>query len=142
MASIGLAAELLNATEVSISDGTDEFIQLQELNLDLSHPETIEETVDAVHYFYGHQQGFIEGTILASKNEWVNFIGKCQRNTNGGAITNNWQLAYNHLDGVTKTLTLTATMAPNFRAEKAINGAVKFRFRLRVTELVDPSDVT
>ena len=142
MVSQGLASELMNATEVAISDGTDDYLQLQELIIDLSHPETIEETVDAVHYFYGKQQGFIEGTVLASQPEIATFIDKCQVDANGAAVTNPWALAYKDVSGVTKTATLTGTMAPNFRLEKPLGGGVKFRFRIRVTEAVTSADIT
>ena len=142
MASQGLATELMNAAVVSISDGTDTYLQLQDLTLDLSHPETIEETVDAVHYFYGKQQGFIEGVILASSPEAATFVDKCAVDSNGAAVSNNWDLAYKDLSGVTKTFTLTGTMAPNFRMEKSLSGAVKFRVRIRVTEAVTSADVT
>lgn len=137
----GLATELINATEVAISDGTDNYLQLQELDGDLSHPETIEETVDAVHYFYGKQQAFIEGTILASTPEFATFIDKCAVDANGKGVENNWALAYKDLSGVTKTITLTGTMAPNLRWQKAVGGTVKFRFRIRVTEAVTSADV-
>ena len=130
----GLATELMNATEVAISDGTDNYIQLQELDFDLSHPETIEETVDAVHYFYGKRQAFVEGTILGSDPELSTFVTKCAVDANGGAITNNWVLSYKALDATVATATITATMAPNLRVTKAIGGAVKYRFRLRVFE--------
>jgi len=142
MANQGLATELINASEVSISDGTDTYLQLQDLTIDLSHPETIEETVDAVHYFYGKQQGFIEGVILASSPEAATFVDKCAVDSNGAGVSNNWALAYTDLAGATKTFTLTGTMAPNFRLEKTIGGAVKFRIRIRVTEAVTSADVT
>ena len=142
MANQGLATELMNATEVALSDGTDNYLQLQELDFDLSHPETIEETVDAVHYFYGKQQGFITGTILASSPEISTFITKCQIDSNGAAVSNNWGLSYKDLSGVTKTATLTGTMAPNFRLSKLIGGAVKFLFRIRITEAVTSADIT
>lgn len=142
MVNKGLATELINAQKVSISDGTDTFLQLQELNFDLSHPETIEETTNETHYFYGHQQAFFEGTILASKNEWALFVDKCQLDANGAAVTNNWAIAYTSLDGIVKTFGLTGTMAPNLRGEKPVGGAVKMRFRIRVTELVTSADIT
>lgn len=142
MADQGLATELMNATEVAISDGTDNYLQLQELDFDLSHPETIEETVDAVHYFYGKQQGFIEGTILGSQPELSTFIDKCAVDANGAAVSNDWGLAYKDVSGVTQTATLTGTMAPNLRVQKPIGGAVKFRFRIRITEAVTSADIT
>lgn len=142
MADQGLATELINATEVTISDGTDNYIQLQELDCDLSHPETIEETVDTVHYFYGHQQGFIEGTILASTPEISTFITDCQVDSNGAASSHNWAIAYKNVSGSTGTLTATGTMAPNLRIIKPIGGAVRFRFRIRITELITSADIT
>ena len=142
MANRGLATELANATEVTINDGTDTYIQLQDWTLDLSHPETIEETSDAVHYFYGHQQAFFEATILGSSPEYATFVTKSQRDANGGAVTDNWVIAIKDVSGTTKTFTLTATLAPNLRVEKPIGGAVKKRFRARITEAVTSADIT
>ena len=142
MADQGLATELINATEVAISDGTDNFLQLQEMDFDLSHPETVEETVDAVHYFYGKQRAFIEGTLLASQPEISTFITKCQVNANGAAVSSDWELAYKDVSGTTKTATVTGTLAPNLRLVKPIGGAVKFRFRIRITDAVTSADIT
>jgi len=142
MANQGLATELMNASEVAISDGTDNYLQLQEMDFDLSHPETIEETVDAVHYFYGKQQGFITGTILASQPEIATFVDKCAVDGNGAAVSEDWGLQYKDVSGVTKTATLTGTMAPNLRLTKPIGGAVKFLFRIRITEAVTSADIT
>lgn len=142
MVSQGLATELINATEVAISDGTDNYLQLQEWDLDLSHPENIEESVTETHYFYNHQQAFFEGVILASTPEIATFVDKCQRDANGKAITNDWQIAIKDVSGLTKTFTLTGTMAPNFHIKKPIGGAVKFNFRIRVTEAVTSADIT
>ena len=144
MANQGLATELINASEVSISDGTDEYIQLQDLTVNLGHPETREETVDAVHYFYGKGDHFIEGTILASSPEVSTFVGFTEIDGNGAPASNDWVLAYKDLanPGTTSTVTLTGTMAPQLRIEKQIAGGVKFRFRIRVTEAVTSADVT
>lgn len=142
MADQGLVTELINATEVTLSDGTDNYIQLQELDCDLSHPETIEETVDTVHYFYGHQRAFIEGTILATTPEITTFITDCQVDSNGAASSHNWVIAYKNVSAATVTLTVTGTMAPNLRLNKPVGGAVKFRFRIRITELVTSADIT
>ena len=141
MADKGLASLLINATEVAISDGTDNYLQLQDLDFDLSHPENIEETVTITHYFYSHQQAFFEGTILASSPEIATFTDKCQLDANGAPISNNWGIALKDLSGNTITFTLTGTMAPNLHISKPLGGAVKFRFRIRVTELVTSADV-
>jgi len=142
MVSQGLAAELINASEVSISDGTDTYLQLQDIIINLGTPETREETVDAVHYFYGKGDDFIEGTILASSPEIATFIDFGVVDANGLATSKNWAIAYTDVSGTTKTATLTGTMAPLRRIEKQINGAVKFRFRIRITEAVSSADIT
>jgi len=141
MVNQGLASELINASEVSISDGTDTYIQLQDLTVNLGHPETREETVDDVHYFYGKGDHFIEGVILASSAEVSTFVGFTEIDANGAPASNEWAIAWTDISGVTKTATLTGTMAPQLRIEKQIAGGVKFRFRIRVTEAVTSADV-
>lgn len=142
MTSQGLATELINASEVSISDGTDSYLQLQDLIINLGTPETREETVDAVHYFYGKGDDYIEGTILASSPEISTFVGFREVDANGLATSKNWAIAYTDVSGTTKTATLTGTMAPLLRLEKQINGAVRMRFRIRITEAVTTADIT
>lgn len=142
MVNQGLAAELINASEVSISDGTDTYLQLQDLTVNLGHPETREETVDAVHYFYGKGDHFIEGTILTSSPEISTFVGFTEIDSNGAATSNNWPIVWTDLSGSTSTATLTGTMAPQLRIEKQLTGGVKFRFRIRVTEAVTSADIT
>jgi len=141
MVNQGLASELINASEVSISDGTDTYLQLQDLVVNLGHPETREETVDAVHYFYGKGDHFIEGTILASSPEISTFVGFTEINSEGAPASNDWVIVWTDVSNNTATATLTGTMAPQVRIEKQITGGVKFRFRIRITEAVTAADI-
>jgi len=128
MANQGLDSELINATEVSISDGTDTYIKLQELTVNFGHPEFREDAVDGVHYFYGAGDHFIEGTLLATVPELTTFTGFTEIDSNGAPTSKNWVLVYTgESSGTTNTMTLTGTMAPLFRTEKLATGAVKAR---------------
>jgi len=138
----GLAAELINACEVSLGDGTDNYIQLQDLVIQLGHPETREETCDGAHYFYRKGDNFIEATLLATSAEISTFVGFTELDANAAPTSKNWPIAFTDVSGTVKTATLTGTMAPLLRFEKPIVGAVKMRIRIRVTEAVTTADIT
>ena len=141
MANQGLANELINASEVSLSDGTDTYLQLQEIIVNIGRPEVREESVDGVHYFYGKGDNYIEGTILASVPEITTFFGFTDLTSTAAPVSKDWVLTYPEIDGSgANTITLTGTMAPSLRIEKQITGGVKLKFRIRITEAVSSAD--
>lgn len=141
MADVGIADDLINASEVSLSDGTDTYLQLQELTVNIGRPEVREESVDGVHYFYGKGDNYIEGTILASVPEIKTLIDFTELSSTAAPVSKDWVITYNGVGTTTSpdvnTLHLTGTMAPLLRIEKQITGGVKLRIRIRITESVE-----
>lgn len=141
MANQGTVSELIDAKDVALSDGTDNYLQLQDIVVNIGRPEYRESVVSGANYFYGHGDIYIEATILATTPEINTFVGFAALTSNA-PVSKNWEIKYTDASNTLRKLTLTGTMAPLLRLEKPIEGAVKFRIRIRVTEEIAAGDVT
>ena len=129
----GLAAELANATKVTLKLGGDNYAFLQEHELHMGRPEAREPTTDGgVIYYYGKGDHFFTFTILATTPELDDLATLTETDSDGDLTSNAFTIVYTDKSSATKTATVTGVL-PDYTIEKTLEGAVKVRGRVRIT---------
>jgi hypothetical protein len=139
MGALGVKTELINATKVHLDLGSDRFVMLQEMTLNIDHPESRESADIGSLWFYGWQDNFFEATLLLSSPELNTFIGYTELTANNDLPENDFKLIYTDKAGAIKTLTITCTV-PSMQVIKSIVGGVKTKIKFRIVEEITVSD--
>ena len=111
MADLGVATELINATEVSLRQnaGADTYIFLHECSLHMGRPEERRATTDGgVIYYYGKGDHYFDFTILATTPELDSLAALTETDANGDMTEQDFTIRYTPRGGGT-TRTATAT---------------------------------
>ena len=132
----GTLTELINASTVSLRIGSDTFLQLQDITINFGKPEFREPVWGSAVYFFGEDDTYIEGTILATSPEINTLVGFI-----AGTTSTSYRLSYTDASSNSRNITVNGVMTP-LRIEKPIEGAVKFRIRIRVTTKTTASIVS
>ena len=142
MADKGSLTSVINATEVKLylTDNTNEYVLLQELELVLDRPETREAVALGAVFFFGQHNNIFDATILLSAPEIDEYLD-LNILTNGALNEGVYLLEYTPKTGPSQTISVTAVV-PRLSFEKLPEGGTKFRARFRITEEVTSADVT
>jgi len=138
---IGSATDVINATQVRLKLGANEYVLLQELELVLDRPETREAVALGAVYFFGQHNHIFDATILLSALDIATYINMNNINSFGGLTPGTYGLEYTSKGGAVKTVNVDAE-TPRLSFEKLPEGGTKFRARFRITEEVTSADVT
>ena len=134
MADLGAEAELINATEVKLKLGADTYIFLQECELHMGRPEERRPTTGGgAIYYYGKGDHYFTFAILATTPELDDFGPFTETDANGDLPSKTFTIVYTPRGGgSSKTATVTGVL-PDYTIEKADEGAVLLRGRVRIT---------
>ncbi len=136
------ASSLVNNSEVSFQTTSDTHTMVNILNITLSRPESREPTTDGgVQYFYGPPDDSIDYEILGSRSEIQRWIDDTLL-TDGLALSRNYLIKYTDEGGTTATLSVSATAAPSFSINRAVEGGLKFVGKLRITTALTTGSVS
>ncbi len=137
MANIGEAAEIINASELTLEVGPDTYITVLELHLHVGRPEDRTATTDAGALFtYGKGDNWFTATLLPTTPELgdltpsYNFLTKID--ADGDMPSRAWKLVARDLSGNTKTYALTGILR-DYDLRKPREGKAEIDLFVRVT---------
>ena len=133
----GQIAELINAQNLKLQVDSDTYIMLQELDVHVGRPEAREPTTDGgVQYFYGKGDNYFDATILATTTEIQSLIDLTKLDANGDLTSEPYNIIATprEASGSTATISINATVVPDFNLSKPVEGGVVFRIRFRITD--------
>ena len=133
MANIGEVTELVNNEKLTLEVGSDTYILMQDVTVNIDRPISRETTSGGgVIYFYGSGDNFIQFTLLCSTPEIASLNTLTQRNANGGLTSTSWKIVAKNVSGATKTITAAGTLPHLEVARLAGIGGVVMRGRIQL----------
>ena len=134
MANIGEVTELVNNEKLTLEVGSDTYILMQDVTVNIDRPISRETTSGGgVIYFYGSGDNFIQFTLLCSTPEIASLNTLTQRNANGGLTSTSWKIVAKNVSGATKTITASGTLPHLEVARLEGVGGVVMRGRIQLT---------
>jgi|TARA_R110002020_G_scaffold173341_1_gene364217 hypothetical protein len=134
MANIGEVTELVNNEKLTLEVGSDTYILMQDVTVNIDRPISRETTSGGgVVYFYGSGDNFIQFTLLCSTPEIASLNTLTQRNANGGLTSTSWKIVAKNVSGASKTITAAGTLPHLEVARLAGVGGVVMRGRIQLT---------
>ena len=137
MANIGEITEIVNASELTLEVGSDNYILLTNLQLHIGRPEDRTATVDGGALFtYGKGDNFFTATLLVSTPELgdltptFNFLTKID--SDGDMPSRAWKIVARNLAGATKTFAVTGILR-EYDMRKGEEGKVEIDIFVRIT---------
>ena len=137
MANIGEITEIVNASELTLEVGSDNYILLTNLQLHIGRPEDRTATVDGGALFtYGKGDNFFTATLLVSTPELgdltptFNFLTKID--SDGDMPSRSWKIVARDLAGATKTFAVTGILR-EYDMRKGEEGKVEIDIFVRIT---------
>jgi hypothetical protein len=134
MANIGEVAELVNNEKLTLEVGSDTYILMQDITVNIDRPIDRQTTSGGgVVYFYGSGDNFIQFTLLCSTPEIASLNTLTQRDANGGLTSTSWKIVAKNVSGATKTITAAGTLPHLEVARLEGIGGVVMRGRIQLT---------
>ena len=134
MANIGEVTELVNNEKLTLEVGSDTFILMQDITVNIDRPIDRQTTSGGgVVYFYGAGDNFIQFTLLCSTPEIASLNTLTQRDANGALTSTSWKIVAKNVSGQTKTITAAGTLPHLEVARLEGVGGVVMRGRIQLT---------
>ena len=134
MGNIGEVTELVNNEKLTLEVGSDTYILMQDLTVNIDRPIDRQTTSGGgVVYFYGSGDNFIQFTLLCSTPEIASLNTLTARDANGALTSTSWKIVSKNVSGATKTITGAGTLPHLEVARLAGVGGVVIRGRIQLT---------
>ena len=134
MGNIGEVTELVNNEKLTLEVGSDTYILMQDLTVNIDRPIDRQTTSGGgVVYFYGSGDNFISFTLLCSTPEIASLNTLTQRDANGALTSTSWKIVSKNVSGATKTITAAGTLPHLEVARLEGVGGVVIRGRIQLT---------
>lgn len=133
MANLGEKTEIVNASELTLEVGADNYIMLTSLNIHASRPEERTATTDAgALYTYGKGDHWFDATLLITHPEAITINTLNEIDANGDMTETIWLVKGKGLDGTTVTWTCTGILR-SYDIRKPEEGKVEIDISVRIT---------
>ena len=133
MANLGEITEIVNAAELTLEVGANNYILLSDLVLHIGRPEERTPTTDGgVLYSYGKGDNFFTATLTVSTPELSSLNTLTQIDSDGDMTSTLWKIIARDLAGATKTFAATGILR-EYDVSKPAEGLVKINIFVRIT---------
>ena len=133
MANLGEITEIVNASELTLEVGVDNYILLKNLNLHIGRPEERDATTDGGALFsYGKGDNWFTATLLVSTPELSSLNTLGQIDTDGDMTSTSWKIVAKNVSGATKTFAATGILR-EYDVNKPSEGKVSIDIFVRIT---------
>jgi len=137
MANLGEITEIVNASELTLEVGSDNYILLTNLSLHIGRPEDRVATTDGGALFtYGKGDNYFTATLLVSTPELGDATGSLNDLTkidsDGDMTSTAWKIVAKNVSGATKTFAATGILR-EYDVSKPSEGKVSIDIFVRIT---------
>ena len=132
MGNLGEIAEIVNASELTLEVGSDNYILLTDLDLHIGRPEDRVATTDNVLYTYGKGDNWFTATLIVSTPELSSLNTLGQIDSDGDMTSTAWKIVAKNVSGATKTFSATGILR-EFDIRKPSEGKVNINIFVRIT---------
>ena len=137
MANLGEITEIVNASELTLEVGADNYILLTNLSLHIGRPEDRVATTDGGALFtYGKGDNYFTATLLVSTPELGDATGSLNDLTkidsDGDMTSTAWKIVAKNVSGATKTFAATGILR-EYDISKPSEGKVSIDIFVRIT---------
>lgn len=137
MPNLGEITEIVNASELTLEVGSNNYILLTNLSLHVGRPEDRVATTDGGALFtYGKGDNYFTATLLVSTPELGDATGSINKlsqiDSDGDMTPTTWLIKARDVSGTTKTLTCTGVLR-EYDVTKPSEGKVTIDIFVRIT---------
>lgn len=133
MANLGEITEIVNASELTLEVGADNYILLTNLNLHIGRTEDRIATTDGgALYTYGKGDNYFTATLLVSTPELSSLNTLSQIDSDGDMTSTAWKIVAKDVSGSTKTFAATGILR-EYDVAKPSEGKVSIDIFVRIT---------
>jgi len=134
MANLGEITEIVNASELTLEVGADNYILLTNLSLHIGRTEDrIATTSDGgALYTYGKGDNYFTATLLVSTPELSSLNTLTQIDSDGDMTSTAWKIVAKDVSGTTKTFSATGILR-DYDISKPAEGKVSIDIFVRIT---------
>ena len=133
MANLGEITEIVNASELTLEVGSDNYILLTNLNLHIGRTEDRIATTDGgALYTFGKGDNFFTATLLVSTPELSSLNTLGQIDSDGDMTSTSWKIVAKDVSGNTKTFAATGVLK-EYDISKPQEGKVTIDIFVRIT---------
>jgi hypothetical protein len=133
MANLGEITEIVNASELTLEVGSDNYILLTNLNLHIGRTEDRIATTDGgALYTYGKGENFFTATLIVSTPELSSLNTLGQIDSDGDMTPTSWKIVARNVAGATKTFAATGVLK-EYDITKPAEGKVSIDIFVRIT---------
>ena len=133
MANLGEITEIVNASELTLEVGLNNYILLTNLNLHIGRPEDRVATTDGGALFtYGKADSYFTATLLVSTPELSSLNTLGQIDSDGDMTSTAWKIVAKDVSGATKTFAATGILR-EYDVSKPSEGKVTIDIFVRIT---------
>ena len=133
MANLGEITEIVNASELTLEVGSDNYILLTNLNLHIGRTEDRIATTDGgALYTYGKGENFFTATLIVSTPELSSLNTLGQIGSDGDMTPTSWKIVARNVAGATKTFAATGVLK-EYDITKPAEGKVSIDIFVRIT---------
>ena len=133
MANLGEITEIVNASELTLEVGSDNYILLTNLNLHIGRTEDRIATTDGgALYTYGKGENFFTATLIVSTPELSSLNTLGQIDSDGDMTPTSWKIVARNVSGATKTFAATGVLK-EYDITKPAEGKVTIDIFVRIT---------
>lgn len=135
MANLGEITEIVNASELTLEVGADNYILLTNLQMHVGRTEDRTETVDGgALYTYGKGDNFFTATLQVSTPELSSLNTLTQTDADGDMTSTSWKIVARDLAGSTKTFAATGFLREYDIRKPESPGKVEIDIFVRMTD--------
>jgi hypothetical protein len=133
MANLGEITEIVNASELTLEVGADNYILITNLNLHIGRTEDRIATTDGgALYTYGKGENFFTATLIVSTPELSSLNTLGQIDSDGDMTPTSWKIVARNVAGATKTFAATGVLK-EYDITKPAEGKVSIDIFVRIT---------
>ena len=133
MGNIGEIAEIVNASELTLEVGSDNYILLSDLSLHIGRTESRDVVTSGDPlYSYGSGDNYFTATLLVSTPELSSLNTLTQISANGDLTSTSWKIVAKNVAGATKTFSATGVLR-DYDISKPSEGKVSIDIFVRIT---------
>lgn len=133
MANLGEITEIVNASELTLEVGADNYILLTNLNLHVGRPEDRTATTDGgALYTYGKGDHWFTATLIVSTPELSSLNTLGETDSDGDMTSTAWKIVAADVSGSTKTFAATGVLR-DYDVRKPQEGKVMIDIFVRIT---------
>ena len=133
MGNLGEIAEIVNASELTLEVGADNYILLSNLSLHIGRTESRDVVTSGDPlYSYGSGDNYFTATLLVSTPELSTLNTLGQIDSDGDMTSTAWKIVAKNVSGATKTFAATGVLR-DYDISKPLEGKVTIDIFVRIT---------